>query len=117
MSQPFDSNTYRAIIIRHIDADTTYARVHLGMDVSVNVTFRWAGINAPELKTDEGKAAAAAVNAWLPAGARCDVQTTKDRREKFGRYLGTFFTSGDPESLNDRLVRLGLAVAYDGGKR
>ena len=115
MSFPFDGNTYRCVILRHIDADTSYARVHLGMDVSVNVTFRWAGINAPELKTDEGKAATAAVNAWLPVGARCDVQTTKGKKEKFGRYLAVFLVDG--VDLNQRLIDEGFAVPYDGGPR
>jgi len=117
MSQPYDSNRYRATILRHVDADTTHARVSLGFDVCVDVTLRWAMIDAPERYTDAGKAATAAVNGWLPVGATCEIETIKGTKEKFGRYLASFYLHGDPESLNDRLVRLGLAVPYDGGPR
>jgi len=117
VSAPFDNNRYRATIIRHVDADTTHATVHLGLDVSVRVTLRWAGIDAAERYTDAGKAATAAVNGWLPPGATCEIETVRSGKEKFGRYLASFFIHGDPESLNDRLVRLGLAVPYDGGPR
>jgi len=117
MSQPYDSNRYRATVIRHIDADTTHADVDWGGDTRSRISLRWAGIDAPERYTDAGKAATAAVNGWLPVGATCEIETTKEKKEKFGRYLASFFIHGDPESLNDRLVRLGLAVPYDGGAR
>jgi len=115
MSAPFDNNVYRATVLRHVDADTTYCRVNLGADVSINMTVRWASIDAPERNTVEGKAATAVVNEWLPVGSRCNLQTTEDKREKFGRYLGTFTVDG--VNLNQRLIDEGYAVAYDGGKR
>ena len=48
MSHPYDHNTYRATILRHIDADTTEVEISLGFDVSVRMTARWVGIDAPE---------------------------------------------------------------------
>jgi len=116
MSAPYDTNRYRATIIRHIDADTTRATIHLGLDVSIDATLRWAGIDAPERYTEAGKIATAWLSGRLPTGHVCEVETIKV--DKFGRYLGTFFhTHDDAESVNAALVRLGYAVPYDGGPR
>ncbi len=117
MSAPYDDNRYRATILRHIDADTTHARLHLGFDVAVDATLRWAGIDAPERFTDAGKVATAMVNHWLPVGSTCEVATIKSQKEKFGRYLAVFWLPGMTMSLNDYLVELGHAVPYDGGTR
>jgi micrococcal nuclease len=116
MSTPYDTNVYKATILKHHDGDTTWAEVALGFDVSMRLTVRWSGIDAPELGTAEGVVALRAVQAWLPVGSTCRITTVKDKREKFGRYLATFLDA-DGESLNDRLVREGLARPYDGGKR
>jgi len=116
MSAPFDSHSYPATIVRHVDADTTWAHVRLPFDVSINLTFRWAGIDSPERNTVEGKAALAEVSRLLPLGSTCTVTTVKDRREKFGRYLATFWTA-DGTNVNAWLVEAGFAVPYAGGSR
>jgi len=115
MSLPFDNNRYPATIIRHVDADTTWANVRVSFDISVNLSFRWAGIDAPERYTEAGKKATAMVNHWLPVGATCEIETIKDGKEKFGRYLATFFVGG--VNLNQRMIDEGYAVPYDGGPR
>lgn len=115
MSAPFDSNRYKATILRHIDADTTWARVHLPFEVKLDMTLRWARIDAPERYTDAGKAATAVVNDWLPVGSTCEIETIKGTKEKFGRYLAVFLVDG--VSLNQRLIDEGYAVPYDGGPR
>ena len=115
MSAPYDNNRYRATIIRHIDADTTHATIHLGLDVSIDATVRWQGIDAPERYTEAGKVATAWLNDRLPPGYLCEITTLKDRREKFGRYLATFFVNG--VNLNQRMIDEGHAVAYEGGPR
>ena len=105
---------YAALIVRVVDGDTVHADVDLGLDVHIGITFRLAGINAPEISTHEG------VNAKryltdLIEGKSITVQTLKDKREKYGRYLGVLISGGIV--VNDLLVSLGLAVPYDGGKR
>ena len=121
MFNPYNQNYYRARIITHVDADTSRVTVDMGFDVNVKLTIRWQGINAPELRTDEGKAALAWLTSHLEAGEMCILQTIRDKREKFGRYLGTFYaldTYADGAwSLNEQMVEAGHAVAYDGGKR
>ncbi|HXH79505.1 thermonuclease family protein [Nocardioides sp.] len=83
--------------------------------MSVDVTLRWAGIDAPERYTEAGKKATAMVVHWLPVGSTCEIETVKSQREKFGRYLAVFIVAG--ENLNQKLVDLGHAVPYDGGPR
>lgn len=118
MSEPWDSNRYVATVISHHDADTSHVVMMLGADVLVNLTVRWAGLNAPELSTPEGKAALAYVNVLLPPGTEVLVQSVKSGREKFGRYLARFFDrNGEGLSYNQRMIDAGQAVAYDGGAR
>jgi endonuclease YncB( thermonuclease family) len=54
MSTPYDTNVYKATILKHHDGDTTWAEVALGFDVSMRLTVRWSGIDAPELGTAVG---------------------------------------------------------------
>jgi len=119
MSFPFDDNRYVATIISHHDADTSRVLVALGMDVSVKLTVRWRGINAPELSTPEGHAALDLLNVWMPKGHRCILETRRDAKEKYGRYLGTFYAIDAPDgtSYNRQLIDAGHAVPYDGGPR
>ncbi len=110
---------YEATIISSHDADTSTVLCQLGFGISAKITVRWLGINAPELKTPEGKAARDALNAKLPPGTVCTITTVKDpslSKEKYGRYLATF-TLADGTNVNDWLVKSGYAVPYDGGKR
>ncbi len=116
MSHPYDANTYRATIIRHIDADTSQISVDCGLDVSVRLTVRWAGVDAPERYTVAGIEATARVNELLPPGSTCLLRTERLAHDKFGRYLGTFVDEHG-ENLNARLVAEGYAVPYDGGPR
>lgn len=120
---------YAAQILSVHDGDTIHADVDLGCDTHVRLTLRLAGINAPELGGDEGVAA----KVWLAddlasSGGRLVIRTTKDRREKYGRYLAELWLAIDGtwvgnaftptrSSVNARMVAEGHAVVYDGGKR
>jgi endonuclease YncB( thermonuclease family) len=104
---------YHATILRHIDADTTRVTVDLGCDISINLTVRWFGINAPERNTEEGRRALEYVNSVLPVGSVCVLHTMKDRKEKYGRYLGIFYVNEDDAwSVNHQLIKMGYAVPY-----
>lgn len=85
---------YRARITRVIDGDTVEAEIDLGFHVSLTVTLRLAGINAPETRGTErprGLAATRYLEALLHnlAGDTrvLTVRTRKDVTEKYGRYL------------------------------
>lgn len=100
---------YRATVIRVIDGDTVDCRVDVGFRVSIDMRFRLAGINAPEMDTEAGKAAKVRLMELMPQGIELLVRTQKDRQEKYGRYLGTFLDL-DGHSINDRMFREGHAV-------
>lgn len=102
---------YRATIIRHIDSDTSWVSVDLGFDVAIKLTIRWADIDAPERGTAAGKDATAALTAQLPVGAACTLRTEKIKREKYGRYLGTFILD-DGTNLNEWLIKNGYVDPY-----
>lgn len=112
--------TYAATLIDIHDGDTLRCNVDLGCDVHVNLTVRFYGLNAPELSTPEGKTALAWVQQWFAANCpdgRFVLQTIKDHREKYGRYLGTMFAVGGTVSINDAEIAAGQAVPYFGGQQ
>lgn len=107
---------YRCSVSKVVDGDTMHVCVDLGMEVKVSTTIRIYGIDAPELKTPEGKKTKAVVEQWVAEhNGQIVVNTFKDRREKYGRYLGVISAEG--VSLGELLVNLGLAKRYDGGAR
>lgn len=113
---------YRATVIRVVDGDTLHLDIDLGLDVHVQITGRLARINSPEMGTPEGILAKDYLMRLLlvPEGRLVfRVYTTKDKREKYGRYLVTLYKEG-PEnaySINQQMIDDGFAVEYDGGKR
>ncbi len=102
---------YRATIVKHVDADTSRVSIDLGLDVTVRATIRWADINAPEISTEAGEESLLVLRTMLPEGSRCIIRTIKDRREKYGRYLGTFILE-DGTNMNEWLVKNGFATSY-----
>ena len=109
--QPEWEYKYRAEVVRVVDGDTVDATVDLGFNLKLSARFRLLGINAPEKNTREGKESLARLAVLLPVGSSVVVQTTKDKKEKFGRYLGTFLLNG--KSVNQQLVDEGFAVLKD----
>jgi endonuclease YncB( thermonuclease family) len=37
--------------------------------------------------------------------------------DKYGRLLGTLYYQGDDDSINDKMIKLGYAVSYNGGTK
>jgi micrococcal nuclease len=116
---------YRATIVDVVDGDTVHALVDLGCDVTIKLTLRLAGINAPELHVG-GQPNQAGVDAKNHLLSLVDPQvvtsqvppvvtlsTIKDHKEKFGRYLA-FITTPGGIRVNDQMVLDGYAVAWDG---
>lgn len=107
---------YRATILRVIDGDTIEARVDLGFDVFAVQRFRLYGINAPETKgesREDGRAATEYLRTLITTNAADSVltiQTRKDKREKYGRYLAVLMAGG--VNLNAVMVNTGHAVPY-----
>jgi micrococcal nuclease len=106
-----------ARVIRIVDGDTLHLDVDLGFDSRISTSCRLDGIDTPEMKTPAGKVAKARLEALLPVGTELVMQTVKDNREKYGRYLTTIFFPGTLGSINQQLIDEKLAVAYSGGKK
>jgi len=97
------------------DGDTIHCGIDLGMDIAVHDTIRFYGLNAPELATPEGKVAKAFVEQWFASNTvngQFIIQTVKDRREKYGRVLGTILSMDRAHNLNADLIAAGQAVVY-----
>lgn len=106
-------------VLSVVDGDTIHAQVDLGFDQYTNKTLRLAGINAPEMSTEEGKLAKQAlIDLLQPHGPGVipqwdfTIETIKDKREKYGRYLATIFRNSDDLNINQDMVTLGCAVPY-----
>lgn len=106
---------YAARLIRLVDADTLILDIDLGMNIWLNSQrIRLAGLNAPELATDEGKAAAAWVRDWLTRHAysgTVTIRTQKDRSDNYGRLLATV-AAQDGAVLNSELLAAGHADVW-----
>lgn len=100
--------TYKAMVVKVIDADTVDLLVDLGFAISNKIRIRLLGIDAPEMRTDEGKAAKVAVMQKMPVGASVIVRTFKRAGDKYGRWLARVYM--DEVDIAEWLVENGLAV-------
>lgn len=113
---------YRAKVIDVVDGDTLRLAVDLGCDTTLKMTVRLWGINCPEMSTQGGAAAKDFAINWLirEVGYLNDpnywviLRTVKDKKEKYGRYLGVVYGSEGAYgvSLNTALAEAGHAVRY-----
>lgn len=104
---------YQAVVEKVVDGDTVDVVVDLGFDLSLRGRFRLAGINAPEMSTEAGKASKARTEELLPVASHVFVETFRsDAKEKFGRYLGRFIQADGKSDVCEILVREGHAKVY-----
>ena len=111
---------YNAVIVKVVDGDTLDVLVDLGLEIYKKLRVRLYGIDTPEVygvKHDSeeytaGKKASDFVKKLLPQGTKITIRTIKDKRGKYGRYLGRVFFDyeGNKEDLSVLLLREGLAV-------
>lgn len=103
--------TYKAQVTDVYDGDTITVNVDLGFHTWIHdEKIRLARINAPEVKGKE-KEAGIASRDWLRErilGKTILLRTLRDKREKFGRYLGELYL--DESNINDELVTTGHAI-------
>lgn len=110
---------YRARITTVYDGDTCTVDIDLGLGVWVRgEKLRLHRINAPELHGADAVAGRAARDQLktLIEGKEVLLQTIKDRREKYGRYLAEIWLAqadAAPLNVNDALVTAGHARYQD----
>lgn len=96
------------------DGDTVRVDLDLGCGAwMMNQVLRLHGIDTPELRGEErekGLKVRDYVRRRLWGAERVIVQTFKDEKGKFGRWLATIWLDG--ENLNEELLAKGMARAY-----
>ena len=97
-----------AVVTRIIDGDTIEVTLDLGWKLYKNDHVRFAGINAPEIKTPEGIGARDFLSIYLKVGQKVMIQSHK--LDKYGRCLATVMV-GDV-NLNNLMVSSNHAVEY-----
>lgn len=108
--------SYAATIVRVIDGDTVVLDVDLGFRIHHQITARLDGIDAPEVRTSEGKLAKIAL-AGMISGKTLRVDTILDRTEKYGRTLAVVFLEDGVTTANQAMIDSGNARPYFGGPR
>ena len=109
---------YRAFVVSVYDGDTIHADIDLGLGIwQKNEKIRLARINAPELRGDERDAGIESRDFLRSFILHQSVllETKKDRKGKWGRYIGEIWMKTDDQwvNVNDQMVEKGFAVYMD----
>lgn len=105
---------YRAKIVSVYDGDTLRADIDLGCGVVLkNQMLRVHGIDSPEIGAVGGREAREFARALMPAALAVTLQTFKDGREKYGRYLAKI-TLPDSADFATAMIAAGHAKPYFG---
>jgi len=105
--------TYRAFVSNVYDGDTVTLDIDLGFDISLKgQKVRLLHISAPELRGESRPSGlmsrdalrARIANKWVV------LRTERDRKEKFGRWLGEIWLEG--ECVNSWMLAEGHAKEY-----
>ncbi len=104
---------YRGTLMRTIDGDTIRVRLDLGVNVSIVIDLRIAGINAPEIVGESREAGMGARAALfnLTASRPLYVMTHKDKRS-FARWVGDVLVENPEGGMIDvaeEMIKLGMA--------
>ena len=110
---------YRAIVSSVYDGDTCTVDIDLGLGTWIKgEKIRLYRINTPELRKEEREEGLKSRDflRGLIDGREIIIQTVKDRKGKYGRYLAEILMTdenGDLINVNDLLVDKGFAVYKD----
>ena len=115
---------YKAKLIKIVDGDTVDALIDCGFSTFKKERIRLYGIDAPESRTRDkeekkrGLAAKARLTELIEDGKdEFIVETSIDKKGKYGRILGVIHSPNKKKNFNKMLVSEGHAVEYFGGKR
>lgn len=99
-------------VLKVIDGDTVKVEIDLGFNLKIEQTVRLYGINAPEIKGESREKGLAATEYLrsLIENSEITLETLKDKKEKYGRYLGKLVKDGI--DINQEMVKTGHAIPY-----
>lgn len=105
---------YNAVVESIYDADTIRVNIDTGFNTWImNETIRLMGVDAPEIRGEE-RPEGLISKAWLmekiPPGTKVVLQTYKDRKGKYGRYLAWIWVDG--VNINEQMITEGIAERY-----
>jgi endonuclease YncB( thermonuclease family) len=95
--------TYKAKLNRVVDGDTVNLTIDLGFRLTYTANCRLAGINAPEMNTEEGKVSKVALMQMLPS--EFTIESTG--LDKYGRPVVKI------GNINDKMIENGYAKRYN----
>ena len=107
---------YRAEVTSVYDGDTCTLTIDLGLHLKIeDEKVRLSRINAPEVRGEERPEGLVARD-WLRErieGRQVWIQTIKDKKGKYGRYIAEIWVEDEPEvfvNISDEMVAAGHAV-------
>ena len=107
---------YKAHVVSVYDGDTCTVDIDLGLHTWIHSEkIRLARINAPEIRGEERQQGLLSRDYLRQLIVDHDIilQTIKDDKEKYGRYLGEIWVlddNGKYYNVNDKLVSEGYAI-------
>ncbi len=113
---------YSAVVTDVYDGDTCVVDIDLGMNTWLRgEKIRLHRINSPEIT---GKTKSEGIKSRnylrkLVLNKSVIIRTIKDRKEKYGRYLGEIWVTskkGLQKNINDEMVKAKMAVYLKGNK-
>ena len=110
---------YKAHVVSVYDGDTCTVDIDLGLRTWIRKEkIRLHGINAPEIRGAEREQGLKSAEYLRRLILDRDIilQTIKDRKEKYGRYLGDIWVQDDSGAyfnVNDKMVSEGFAIHFD----
>lgn len=105
--------TYQAKVLSVYDGDTITIKIDLGFKITQEMKIRLENVDAPELRGDQRELGLLARDYLRNLINKKDIiiNTVKDEKGKYGRYLGTIML-GDL-NVNQHLINKGLANRYN----
>ena len=115
---------YKAKLIRVVDGDTVDAMIDCGFSTFKKERIRLYGIDTPECRTRDkeekarGLAAKARLEELIAEGDNeFIVETSIDKKGKYGRILGEFLSLDDRTNINELMIHKHNAVSYHGASK
>lgn len=109
------SKEYECTVKKVVDGDTMDVEIDLGFDIITKQRIRLLDVDTPETyrpsceaERMHGERAKQFVISML-LDKKCKLVTDRDRKGKYGRYLGILYPPGSEISINDLLKQHGLA--------